>query len=72
MIMYLYSDLIELLLECRLQLEYLNEKFEETGTTTALLAKLNDIETNLPPDQPKKERSFHPGFLEDGTFIGTD
>lgn len=32
----------DLLLECRLQLEYLNEKFGETGTTNALLAKLNN------------------------------
>lgn len=31
----------ELLQECKLQLEYLNEKFGETGTTNSLLAKLN-------------------------------
>jgi hypothetical protein len=29
-----------LLEECRLQLKYLNEKFGETGTTNALLSKL--------------------------------
>jgi hypothetical protein len=29
-----------LLQECRLQLEYLNEKFGETGTTNALLSRL--------------------------------
>lgn len=31
----------ELLQECKLQLEYLNEKFGETGTTNSLLSKLN-------------------------------
>ena len=31
----------ELLQECKLQLEYLNEKFGKTGTTNALLSKLN-------------------------------
>ena len=31
----------ELLQECKLQLEYLNEKFGETGTTNALLSKIN-------------------------------
>lgn len=31
----------ELLQECKLQLEYLNEKFGETGTTNALLTKLD-------------------------------
>ena len=30
----------QLLQECILQLEYLNEKFGETGTTNALLSKL--------------------------------
>ena len=30
----------KLLQECILQLEYLNEKFGETGTTNSLLAKL--------------------------------
>ena len=30
----------ELLQECKLQLEYLNEKFGETGTTNALLTKI--------------------------------
>jgi len=29
-----------LLLECKLQLEYLNEKFGSTGTSNALIAKL--------------------------------
>lgn len=32
----------ELLLECKLQLEYLNEKFGETGTTNALISKINN------------------------------
>ena len=31
----------DLLRECRLQLEYLNEKFKETGTTNALLTKID-------------------------------
>lgn len=30
----------ELLYECKLQLEYLNQKFGETGTTNALLSKI--------------------------------
>jgi len=38
----------KLLQECRLQLEYLNEKFGETGTTNALLSKL---EANQPKDE---------------------
>ena len=29
-----------LLLECKLQLEYLNEKFGSTGTSNALIAKI--------------------------------
>jgi len=33
----------ELLQECKLQLEYLNEKFGETGTTNALLTKINAV-----------------------------
>lgn len=33
----------ELLQECKLQLEYLNEKFGETGTTNALLTKLDAV-----------------------------
>lgn len=32
---------IELLQECKIQLEYLNEKFGQTGTTNALLAKID-------------------------------
>lgn len=31
----------ELLQECKLQLEYLNEKFGETGTTNSLLTKID-------------------------------
>lgn len=31
----------ELLQECKLQLEYLNEKFGQTGTTNALIAKID-------------------------------
>jgi hypothetical protein len=34
---------IELLQECKLQLEYLNEKFGETGTTNALLTKIDVV-----------------------------
>ena len=33
----------ELLYECKLQLEYLNNKFGETGTTNVLLSKLNSF-----------------------------
>ena len=29
-----------LLVECKLQLQYLNEKFGETGTTNAIIAKI--------------------------------
>lgn len=32
----------DLLNECEIQLEYLNQKFGETGTTNALLAKLKN------------------------------
>lgn len=32
---------IGLLQECKLQLEYLNEKFGETGTTNALITKID-------------------------------
>lgn len=34
------QQLIDLLSECKLQLEYLNEKFPSTGTTNALIARL--------------------------------
>ena len=34
------KDAGELLAECKLQLEYLNDKFGETGTTNILLGKL--------------------------------
>ena len=34
------SELLEMLKECKLQLEYLNEKFAETGTTNSLLSKI--------------------------------
>lgn len=35
------EDFLNLLKECKLQLEYLNEKFGNTGTTNSLLARLN-------------------------------
>jgi hypothetical protein len=35
------EKLIDLLRECKLQLEYLNQKFQETGTATGLLGKIN-------------------------------
>jgi len=49
-------ELIELLRECKIQFKYLNEKFKETGTTNAMLARIdrviNEYETanglNLP------------------------
>ncbi len=44
------EETVELLQECILQLEYLNEKFGETGTTNKLLSRLNtfanDIQSN--------------------------
>lgn len=43
----------ELIQECILQLEYLSEKFGETGTTNALLSKLKSHDkTTL--TQPKQ------------------
>lgn len=52
------ENTIDLLLECKLQLEYLNEKFGETGTTNALLSK---IENRL--NDPKKfEHNDDEGF----------
>lgn len=39
----------DLLAECRAQLEYLNGKFQETGTTNALLARIN---TELSKPEP--------------------
>ena len=36
-----------LLSECALQLEYLNEKFGETGTTNALLSKIKSIKHKI-------------------------
>ena len=37
------NDNANILNECVLQLEYLNEKFGETGTTNALLSKLKSL-----------------------------
>ena len=34
---------VELLQECKLQLEYLNEKFGKTGTTNSLIAKIDAL-----------------------------
>lgn len=34
------SEMLGMLKECKLQLEYLNEKFTETGTTNSLLSKI--------------------------------
>lgn len=53
----------ELLQECKIQLEYLNEKFGQTGTTNALLAKidkkLNRLEMKpLTPEQIKSVISW--------------
>lgn len=36
-------DLLELLYEAKLQLEYLDEKFESTGTTAALLSRISTL-----------------------------
>lgn len=38
----------EILQECKLQLEYLNEKFGKTGTTNALLAKIDLVLSEKP------------------------
>lgn len=41
------KDELELLIEARNQIEYLQEKFQETGTGNAVLARLNNfIEDN--------------------------
>ena len=40
------EELIETLRECRAQLTYLNEKFPETGTTNAVLAKVDNVLNN--------------------------
>lgn len=59
----------ELLQECKLQLEYLNEKFGETGTTNALLFKINlslsksDIESVCEHPYDKQEQD------ENGRYI---
>lgn len=37
------SEMLDLLKECKLQLEYLNEKFTETGTTNSLLSKIEHL-----------------------------
>lgn len=36
-------ELLEMLNECKLQLEYLNEKFTETGTTNSLISKIESL-----------------------------
>lgn len=36
-------EMLEMLKECKLQLEYLNEKFTETGTTNSLLSKIESL-----------------------------
>jgi len=36
----------DLLIECELQLEYLNQKFGQTGTTNALISKLKNFTQN--------------------------
>jgi hypothetical protein len=46
----------KILQECKIQLEYLNEKFGETGTTNALLPKINNA-LSLPPKVEPKELS---------------
>lgn len=38
------DKLLTLLQECRLQLEYLNQKFPSTGTTNSLLGKLKQVD----------------------------
>lgn len=38
-----FDELLKMLSECKLQLEYLNEKFTETGTTNSLLSKIESL-----------------------------
>ena len=38
------DKLLTLLQECKLQLEYLNQKFPSTGTTNSLLVKLKQVD----------------------------
>lgn len=38
-----YTETLNMLKECKLQLEYLNEKFTETGTTNSLLSKIEQL-----------------------------
>ena len=46
----------DLLQECKLQLEYLNQKFGETGTTNSLLSR---IETALQHSDSKNNSCSH-------------
>jgi hypothetical protein len=41
------ENILNLLIECKLQLEYLNGKFKETGTSNAIIAKLNSAIQNM-------------------------
>lgn len=43
------EELIEMLMDCRAQLEYLNKKFPETGTTNAMLVKIDAVLAKHPP-----------------------
>ncbi|MDD4527764.1 MAG: hypothetical protein PHF25_07015 [Candidatus Margulisbacteria bacterium] len=58
----------ELLQECKLQLEYLNEKFGQTGTTNSLLAKI-DKKLNQPRGHSKRELLLH--RMSDWLMINT-
>ena len=42
------EELIDVLRECKLQLEYLNQKFPETGTTNSVLAKADAVLAKYP------------------------
>lgn len=56
---------IELLRECKIQLEYLNEKFGETGTTNSLLSKINNA---LDVADSVKKPFSEPLFVFGGTL----
>jgi hypothetical protein len=61
-------ETLELLQECKLQLEYLNEKFGQTGTTNSLLAKI-DKKINQPRGYSKRELLLH--RMSDWLMINT-
>ena len=37
------EELIDVIRECKLQLEYLNQKFPQTGTTNSVLSRVDTV-----------------------------